>query len=306
VRRGEAFAALAAAAYGSAYVATAFALRSVEPLAAAFYRSLLAAIALTGLVWLARRRAAMTATDAPARSTPSRRLVRLLVLGAFGGAIFFVGMNLAVAGVGATIASFVAGLYAALAAVIAPFVLRERLRPQALIGFIVALVGTALLAELDLSSGRLAGIGWGFLGAVSFALFLVFSRKWGREEGFDGLTIALATMAVAAAVLGLVVVVTRPGSLVPASLPPEAIAAMAWLVVVGAGGQALAAASVRLVPASRSAAFLLLNPIVATILSVLLLGERPSAVQLVGGALVLVGIAAATVDPALLRVHAHG
>jgi drug/metabolite transporter (DMT)-like permease len=227
--------------------------------------------------------------------------VRLGILGALGGAIFLVGMTLAVAGVGATIASFVAGLYAVLAAVIAPFILRESLRPRALFGFVVALAGTALLAELDLGDHDLGGIGWGLLAAGSFALFLVLSRKWGREEGLDGLVIALATMTVAAVALGMLVLATRPTSLIPGSIAPEAGVAMAWLVVAGAGGQALAAASVKLIPASRSAAFLLLNPIVATILSFVLLRERPSGVQLVGGALVLLGIAAATVDPTALR-----
>ena len=226
-----------------------------------------------------------------------RVIAHLAIVGALGGAIFLVAMNLAVAGVGATIASFVAGLYAVLAAVVAPFVLRERLSPRALVGFIVALAGTALLAELDLNARGIEGIAWGLVGATSFAFFLVLSRKWGREDGLDGLVIALATMAVAAITLGLIVIVIRPASLAPASIAPEATAAMAWLVVAAAGGQALAAASVGLIPASRSAAFLLLNPIVATVLSFALLGERPSGIQLLGGVLVLAGIAAATLRP---------
>ncbi len=48
------------------------------------------------------------------------------------------------------------------------------------------------------------------------------------------------------------------------------------------------------IPAQRSAAFLLLNPITATVLAAILLGERPSPIQLLGGILVLVGIALAT------------
>jgi probable blue pigment (indigoidine) exporter len=300
--RGEIFAALAASAYGSSYVATAFALRSFEPLAAAVYRSLLAALALAVIVWFGRRRGRTSAAAERGPARPRARLVaRLGILGALGGAIFLVGMNLAVAGVGPTITSFVAGLYAVLAAVIAPFILQESLRPRALVGFVVALAGTALLAELDVNAHGVAGIGWGLLAAGSFALFLVLSRKWGREEGLDGLVIALATMSVAAVVLGPVVFATRPASLVPGAIAPEALVAMAWLVVTAAGGQALAAASVKLIPASRSAAFLLLNPIVATILSFFLLGERPSGVQLLGGVLVLLGIAAATIDPTAFR-----
>jgi probable blue pigment (indigoidine) exporter len=300
--RGETFAALAASAYGSSYVATAFALRSFEPLAAAVYRSVLAAVGLAVIVSFLRRRGQATPTTAPGLARRRvRRLARLGILGALGGAIFLVGMNLAVAGVGATIASFVAGLYAVLAAVIAPFILRESLRPRALNCFVVALAGTGLLAELDLGTRDFSGIAWGLLAAASFSLFLVLSRKWGREEGLDGLVIALATMAVAAVTLGILVVTTRPASLIPGSIAPEAILAMAWLVIAASGGQALAAASVKLVPASRSAAFLLLNPIVAAILSFVLLGERPSSVQLVGGALVLLGIAVATVDPKTFR-----
>lgn len=257
---------------------------------------------LAVLVWFVRRTAAAPgrAERAPARSR-ARLVVRLAILGALGGAVFLAGMNLAVAGVGATIASFVAGLYAVLAAVIAPFILPEGLRPRAFVGFIIALAGTALLAELDLNARGVAGIAWGLLAAASFAMFLLLSRKWGREEGLDGLVIALATMTVAAVALGLLVVLTRPASLLPGAIAPEAGLAMAWLVVAAAGGQALAAASVKLIPASRSAAFLLLNPIVATILSFFLLGERPSSVQVVGGALVLVGIAAATVDATVFR-----
>lgn len=299
--RGELFAALAASAYGSSYVATGFALRSFEPLAAAVDRSILASGALALTIWFVRRRGRATPTLDRLAGANVRRIVRLGILGALGGAIFFVGMNLAVAGVGATIASFVAGLYAVIAALIAPFILRERLRPRALLGFVIALAGTALLAELDLGSGGSGGIGWGLLAAVSFALFLVLSRKWGREDGLDGLEIALATMTVAAVALGLFVAATRPASLLPGSIKPESGLAMAWLVVSAAGGQALAAASVKLIPASRSSAFLLLNPIVATILAVVLLSERPSSSQLLGGALVLVGIAAATVDPTAFR-----
>ena len=72
--------------------------------------------------------------------------------------------------------------------------------------------------------------------------------------------------------------------------------AIGWLAVVAGGGQALAVASTRLVPASRTAAFLLLNPVSATILAFALLGERAAPIQVFGGILVLAGMAAATVQ----------
>ena len=70
---------------------------------------------------------------------------------------------------------------------------------------------------------------------------------------------------------------------------------MGWLAAVAALGPILTVASVRLIPAARSAAFLLLNPITATVLAVTLLGERPSPLQLAGGILVLLGMAVATI-----------
>jgi DME family drug/metabolite transporter len=280
--------------YGSAYVATAFALRSFAPIPTAADRSVLAALVLAGIA-LFRRRRGLAATS-PDRVVPrSTRTIHLGVLGLLGGAIFLAGQSLAVAHIGATIAAFVAGLYAVLAAVISPLALREPLGRRALIGFVLALIGTVLLAELDLGTADFAGIGWGLVAATAFAFFLVLGRKWSRSDNLNGISIALAASLVAAPMLALLGVVSGTATFLPESIAPDAALALAWLVFVAAAGQALTASSVRLIPASRSAAFLLLNPITATILAILLLGERPSGMQVLGGALVLLGIAAATI-----------
>jgi drug/metabolite transporter, DME family len=85
-----------------------------------------------------------------------------------------------------------------------------------------------------------------------------------------------------------------PGSLIPAALPAQSVLAILWLGAVAALGPILTVASVRRIAAARTAAFLLLNPVTATILAALLLGERPSPAQLAGSVLVLLGMAAAT------------
>ena len=236
-------------------------------------------------------RSASTGPEDPA--TPARA-VRLLVLAALAGPLVLASMNLAVAHVGAAIAAFVAGLYAVLSAVIAPALLPERLTMRVLAGFILALLGTALLAELDPTGTDVVGNGWGIVAAASFALYLVLARRWSRPYRLDGLTVALAIASLAAVVLGGLTLVTGPASLTPPAPPIEAIAGLGWMAVVAALGPVLTVASVRRIPAARSAAFLLLNPITATVLAVILLGERPSPLQLAGGALVLLGMAAAT------------
>jgi len=295
--RGELYAAFAAAAFGSSYVATAFALRAFGPLPAAAWRSALATIMLGALISLRRRRSiGGTGAVAPARPpVPLRgRALRLGLIALLSGPVFIVSMNLAVAHVGATIAAFVAGLYAVLSAVIAPAFLPERLSPRVLLGFVLALGGTALLAELDPGNSDVVGIGWGLAAAVAFALFLVLSRRWSVPYNLDGPGISFASMALTAISIGGFVLLTVPASLVPAPLPWEPVVAIGWLAVAAVAGQLFTIASVRLIPAARSAAFLLLNPITATILAALLLGERPSTVQIAGGLLVLLGMAAAT------------
>jgi drug/metabolite transporter (DMT)-like permease len=286
--------------FGSAYVATSFALLAFEPLPAAAWRSLLAALAVGIIVAVRTRRGRHIDGVGAIRAggaTPgtAQRALRLLVLAFFAGPLFLASMNLAVAHVGAAVAAFVAGLYAVLSAVIAPVLLPERLTMRVLAGFVLALVGTALLAELDPTGTDVVGIGWGIVAACSFALYLVLARRWSRPYRLDGLTVALAIGTLAAVVLGGLVMVTDPGLLVPATPPVEAIVGLGWMAAVAGLGPVLTVASVRRIPAARSAAFLLLNPITATVLAVVLLAERPSPLQLAGGALVLLGMATATI-----------
>ncbi|HEY5627898.1 MAG TPA: DMT family transporter [Candidatus Limnocylindrales bacterium] len=300
---GELFSALAAMGFGSAYVATSFALEAFGPVPAAAWRAFLAALALAAvhvLRWGRRRPVGRRDGSAGLHTGPSdepaltARAAHLLALATLGGPVFLASMNLAVAHVGAAIASFVAGLYAVLAAVIAPVLLPERISARVLAGFALAVVGTAMLAELAPDATDLAGIGWGVLAAVSFALYLVLTRRWSRRYRLDGMAIAIANCALTAVALGGFLLVTDPASLAPSSPSVAAVAALGWMAVVAALGPVLTVASLRRIAASRSAAFLLLNPITATALAVLLLGERPSALQIAGGLLVLGGMAAAT------------
>lgn len=301
--RGELFAGLAAVAFGSAYVATSFALHAFEPLPAAVWRSVVAAL-VVGLLYAARQRTSDRSSAAAGAAMPSTgaRVLRLLVLALLSGPLFLASMNFAVAHVGATITAFVAGLYAVLSAVIAPALLPERLAPRVVVGFILALAGTALLAELDPSRSDGVGMAWGISAAVTFALFLVLSRRWSAAYQLDGLAISVWSMTTSALVLGAVVLLTDAGTLVPASVSLDSALAIGWLAAAAVFGQVMTIASVRLIPAARSAAFLLLNPITATVLAALLLGERPSPLQIVGGVLVLLGIAAATM-PGVARLR---
>ncbi|MHB8397410.1 MAG: DMT family transporter [Candidatus Limnocylindrales bacterium] len=296
-RNGSLAAAGAAVFFGSSFVATAFALHSFGPLPIAVWRGIGASVIVGTLLVGGRHRPRvdLEAEHDDLRPTKAGRLARLAVLGFLGGPTFILGMNVAVSASGATIASFVAGLYAVVAAVLAPVVLRERLGAGAIAGFTVALLGTAMLAELDPTSSSLGGIGAGLVAAAAFGAYLVLSRRWARTVRLSGLVIAEANFVATALVLLPFAVLVPSEPLVPTVIRPDALLAIGWLVLVPSlGGQLLLLMSVRLIPARRSAAFLLVNPIVATVLAAILLGERLAPIQVVGAAFVLAGIALAS------------
>jgi probable blue pigment (indigoidine) exporter len=285
---GAGAAALAAVMYGSSYVATAFALRSFSPLGVAATRGTLGVIAV-----------ALVLTLPIAPSVRQLRLTRaaawrLTVLAALGGPAFIVAMSLAVSSAGATITAFVAGLYAVLAAAFAIPILRERPEPSTALALLMALAGTALLGELRVDGSVAPGIGIGLVAACLFGLFLVLSRRWSGPYRLPGPVVAAATLALTALSVGALLLVRGEPPLAH-DLRPDAAAAIVWLAIgPGALAAVLIVTGMRRIPARRASALLLLNPPTATLGAWLLLGERLTALQLVGGLLVLVAIAAAS------------
>jgi drug/metabolite transporter (DMT)-like permease len=134
----------AALLFGSSFVATVFALRAFGPLAIGAWRGVVAAVIGIGLVVIGR-------VDGRTGMGHLSRAgwLRLAVLGALSGPIFVALMNVAVGGSGATIAAFVAGSYAVLAALLGPPMLGERLGIEGVVAFVIALLGAALLAGFE-------------------------------------------------------------------------------------------------------------------------------------------------------------
>ncbi len=292
---------LTALLYGSSYVATAIALRDLTPLTVALWRSVVALLALAVVVGTVR-----SPGFRPRRLTRAGSL-RLLLLASLTGPSFIVAMSAAVSLAGASITAFVAGLYAVLSAVFAIPLLGERPERSTLAALLLALVGAALLGEVQLGGDTALGVGVGLLAAVFFALFLVLSRRWSTSYDLPGPTVALASVGLGALVTLVWAGLTEP--LLPASLDVDAMAAVAWLgLAVGALATTMIVLAMRRLPARRVSALLLLNPPSAAILSWLLLGERFTPGQLVGAAMVLVAMAVASglLTPRLPAMTARG
>jgi probable blue pigment (indigoidine) exporter len=284
----------AAILFGTATVATGFALRSFDPLSAGAWRAAFGAAVFVPLVLL--RRSAGTrdpATDA--RHSAGDLVARVVVLGMLGGPLFLVTLNLAVQRAGAALSGMAVGMYALLAVLLGAPLLGERVRPAALGGFVVAVVGTALLTGIAEGGAATSvdGVAIGLLAALSYAGYLVLARRWSQRHGLRAETITVGSVVTATVVLFALVLATNPASVWPAGVTPTAVAALAWLAFVLAAGQLLVVAGVQRLDARTSSTLLLLNPLTTAALAPALLGERLSAGQLVGAGLVLAGMAIA-------------
>jgi DME family drug/metabolite transporter len=228
------------------------------------------------------------------RSITLGDLGRLMLMGLLGGAAFTLAMNAAVGITGATVTAFVAGLYAVLAAALAIPLLGERLERSTLAALLAALFGTLLLADLTLNAETIVGTGLALVAAASFGLYLVLSRGWARSRGLSGAVVGLSSL-VMTGVAGLAAVALAAEPMVPDAPRADALVAIAWLALgPGVVAAVLVVAGMQLLPARLASAFLLLNPPTAALLALVLLGERLTALQLIGGACVLAAMASAT------------
>ena len=286
---GIAAAAGAAVLFGLSFPITVFALRSFTPIGTA---ALSCTIAFVVLLLLA----ALGVVPRPMlRERTRANGARLAFVALVGGLSFIACANIAIALSGPTIAGFVSSLYAVLATFFAIPLLGERVRPVVVAALILSLVGTALLAGFAPLGSSALGILFGVTAAVSFGLYLVNARRWGPPHGLTGTIVVLALLFGRGPLLLLVELVREPASLLPAHPDPAALLAIAYLVI----GPMLVAqifivASVGRVPARRTSASLLLTPLCSAIGAYVLLGDRLTPPELLGAALLLLGIAGAS------------
>jgi drug/metabolite transporter (DMT)-like permease len=145
------------------------------------------------------------------------------------------------------------------------------------------------------------GVIYGVLTALTYALFILILRQGNsdlrRPAGplFD----ATLTSALFSALAGVAVgdIEWTPG-----------LESQAWLVVLALSSQVLGwmliSLSLPRLPAVVTSILLMLQPVGSVILGAVLLSEAPSAVQLTGVAVVLGGVAVATLGPRPARVPA--
>jgi drug/metabolite transporter (DMT)-like permease len=284
---GEVLMVLVAVLWGSAFPVTRVLLEDLPPLGAAAWRTLVAA---AGVALFAVVRGEFRSL-LPARGVR----LQLFVMALLGGPLFLIGLNVSVQLTGASISSFVTGTYPLLAVALAALLLSESLGRRVVLALATAAVGLVLLARPGGAHVELLGVVVALGAALSFALYLGLARRWGSAERLPTLTIAFWLLIASMSVTSLLQLVVDPAGLA-LDLSASGWAALVWLALpASAVPHVLVVATMRRMPASRAAPFLLLMPISGTLIAAALLGERLDLLQLVGAGLILVGVGVATI-----------
>ncbi len=168
-----------------------------------------------------------------------------------------------------------------------PYLFKEKLRRSDVATAVAVTVGLAAVAwPVDLQAGRTLGVIWGVLSGLLFAVLSLFNRKYVQQH--SPLTVAcfqncFACLVLLPALLGAV------GDLSPSD----------WglLVVLGVICTALAHAlfisSLIEVRAQLAGVVAALEPVYGIVFAFILLGERPKAITIAGGILIVGTICAA-------------
>jgi drug/metabolite transporter (DMT)-like permease len=258
----------------------------VAPATAAFFRCAYALPALGILAWFERQ-----------RYGPRPQRDRLLAMGA---GIFFAAdlicWHYSIKAVGAGLATVLGNIQVVLVAVIAWATLGERLSRRTVIAIPIVFMGVVLISGL-VGSGAygddpLLGVIYGVITSITYAGFILILRQAGSDLRkpagplFDATLIAAIFSALAGIAIGDIDWV--PGA-----------ESQAWLVLLALSSQVLGwlliSVSLPRLPAAITSIVLMLQPMTSVLLGAVLLSERPSAVQLSGVAVVLAGVAFATI-----------
>jgi drug/metabolite transporter (DMT)-like permease len=272
-------------------------LANVSPAAAAVYRCAYALPVLGGLaVWEDRRYGRRTWRE--------RRPA--LAAGVFLAADLITWHH-AIHDVGAGLATVLGNLQVVFVPFLALAVLREPVPRRILRALPLVLAGVVLVSGA-LESGAYGadpprGVLFGAITGLTYAAFLLIQRHAGRDlrrpagPVFDMTLVCTVAAAAADVALG-------EGDLVPRW--PSA----GWLVVLALTSQVLGwlliTVSLPRVPAALTSLTLTIQPVATVVLGVVLLGQRPSALQLAGVACILAGLVSVAVRPRRVTAPAGG
>jgi drug/metabolite transporter (DMT)-like permease len=273
--------------WGSTYLGIRIAIETIPPFLMASTRFLIAGLIMIGAVAIVRRGALVRPSLVQLRDT--------FIVGAMltGGGMGFVAWG------EQTVPSGIAALLIAMmpvwVAIFSRVFLHERLPLAATVGIGTGILGVAILVGPSLAfEGTLdpAGVAALLLSPIFWAGGSVFAAHGAKLPRDPFVTTALQMLS-GALVLGAAAVLTgEPARFDPAAVTRESLVAMAYLTLVGSLVAFTAYAWVlRHAPLPLIATYAFVNPVVAVILGAIVLNESVTPLQVVAGAVIVVGVA---------------
>ena len=253
-------------------------LADVGPFTSAFWR---VALALP-VLWLW-----MQASESQPAARP-RRFSRPTILAglAFAGDLFF--WHLSIVHTSVANATFFATSAPLWVVLFGWLLFRERVSVAVLFGLGLCLLGGASLVwqSLRLAPGHVSGDLFGIITGIFFGLYFLAVRA--ARGGVGAARVTFEMSVIAAAILGVVAIGFEYQFLPRSAAGWGALLSLA--LVSHAGGQGLLSYALGLLPAVFSSLVIFLEAIVAALAALLILGEPVSALQVLGGLLIVAGI----------------
>ena len=282
--RALAFIALLAGGAAIAFSPIFVRLADVGPMPSAFWRVGLAVPFLGAwAAWAARR--SRPADDRG--GAPQMALAPVLAAGAlFAGDLAFWHLSIVYTSVAnATLLANFAPIFVTLGGWLA---FGQRVTRLFLVALAISLGGAALLvgASFGAAGTRLAGDAFGAVTAMFYGAYML--AIW-RSRGTGGTAAVMALSTAVSALLLFPVALGWGGDVLPQS-PRGWLIVLALAVIPQVAGQSLIAYAMAHLPASLSSLSLLIQPVLAAVYAMVILGEGMGAMQVAGAAVVLAGI----------------
>jgi drug/metabolite transporter (DMT)-like permease len=276
--------------WGANFSVLKIAFHTFSPLAFNVLRFLLATVLLVGIVRWYRQPLGIARED----------LGRLTVLGVIGHGVYQVCFVQGLARTTAANASLLMATVPIFVALLSILLHIERVTLRRWMGIVLSFVGIALVTagngqQIQLSSSHLAGDLLVLMGAVTWAIYTVMSKPLlARYSPLRLTAVSMVPGTAALALLGTPAMLAQHWS---------AIEPVAWAGLLYSAVFSIALAyliwftGVQQIGNARTAIYSNGTPVVASLLAWVMLGEPLSALQLVGGAVILFGLALAQSAP---------
>jgi drug/metabolite transporter (DMT)-like permease len=273
--------------WGSTYLGIRVAVESIPPFVMASVRFLIAGVVMLGAVAIVRRHAFILPTAAQLRDC---FIVGALLMGGGMGAVAW-GEQTVPSG----IAALLIAMMPVWVAVFGRVFLHERLPLAATLGIVVGMAGVAILVGPSLAfDGTLdpAGVVALMISPICWAGGSVFAAHKARLPHDPFVTTGFQMLSGGAVLAGLAILSGELARFDPAAVTQESLVAFAYLTLVGSLVAFTAYAWVlRHAPLPLIATYAFVNPVVAVALGAIVLQESVTPLQIVAGAVIVVGVA---------------